>query len=288
MKTKRLCRSFALVIGLSGCGDKPHPAPVADYLSSCDMADAGCKPASEKRTTIPYECMTDEQAADFNNPLVSTIQAFEDDTFFPDRTRAISGGASLETLGQLPYTYACLDTQAGDLFELLGGNSTSETGGLRIDPVDNKAFHSTMIQKVRRANLEIPAIPVVAKEEWNKMFSTLDIAPKRNKGQVLVEVAFVPAAGARYRVPNIELRCEAAEAIAYRVDGKWTTDATQTSGDGLALLINVNSADELGLLVDWHYLNHAFDNPTAEVGPERVYAISGGITYLAFQPPTVN
>lgn len=274
-----------LTVALAACGDKGHPEPLEDYLESCGAADAGCSQGSqaEGRSEIPYECITEEQAADFDKPLTSVIEAFENDTFFPDSTRPISGTAALKTLGQIPFTFACLETEAGERFDLLGGNSTDEAGGLRIDPVGHDAFKPTMIQKVRRSDLELPAIPVVATEEWDDIFDDLSIRPKKNKGQVLVEVAFVPAPGARYRQSMIEIRSAAAEAVAYRVGGEWTTEATETGGDGLALLVNVTAEDGLGLLLPWSYVNHARGN-FPEEGHESMYAIKGGITYLAFQP----
>jgi hypothetical protein len=228
--------------------------------------------------------MSDEQAAKYDNPLVSVIEAFDSDEFIPENTRPISGTAQLKTLGQAPFTFACLTTEAGERFELLGGNSTDEAGGLRIDPVGHDAFYPTMIQKVRRANWELPAIPVVGKEEFETIFSTLDIRPKKRRGQVLVEVAYVPAVGARYRIPDIEIRSAAAEAIAYRIGSEWTTDATRTSGEGLALLINVAAGNELGVLLNWHYVNHAYEDPPVELGPESLYSVNGAITYLAFSP----
>jgi hypothetical protein len=52
----------------------------------------------------------------------------------------------------------------------------------------------------------------------------------------------------------------------------------------LALLINVAAGNELGVLLNWHYVNHAYEDPPVELGPESLYSVNGAITYLAFSP----
>lgn len=279
----RFLSIVAFALGCVGCSDHSHPAALEDHLASCDGVDAGCADGTPPRAAVSYECMSEERAAEFDNPLVSVIEAFENDEFFPYNTKPISGAARLMTLGELPFSFACLSTEAGHRFELRGGNSRSgDDGGLRIDPVGHDAFKPTLIQKVVRTDVEIPAIPVVATEDFDRIFASLGIRPRKNRGQIVVEVV-QPMAGVAYRIPNVEIRCAAAEAIAYRTDGEWTTELDRTGGDGLALLINVPADEDLGALVDWSYINHAFADARVDE-LERVYAIQGGITYLSFFP----
>jgi hypothetical protein len=201
----------------------------------------------------------------------------------------VGGAARLLTLGRLPLTWACTEAEAGATFELLGGLADdADGGGVRIDPLDHDEFYPTMIQRMDRAGRSYMVIPVFGTNEIDGIFADLDVAMDPNKGQVLMEAVYVPSAGERHRLSGIEFESGAAETVAYRTAEGWSTDVNETSLDGLALLINVNSADNLGLSVDWHYTDHSKSEPEAIKGEAKLYSISGGVTYLAMTPEGFN
>lgn len=279
---------------VTGCGDPGHPDLLGDYHETPCKRDAGvdaggCGPRltapSGGGPIIEFSCLSDEQLEEYDDPLISTVQAFQDDTFYPHLTKPIGGPSAIKTLGRESFSWACTSAEASEPFELLGGSTATEDGGsLRVDPVGHDEFYPTMVRVRRASSSSLPAIPVVGSNELEQIFSTLDVELNPKKGQVLVEVARVEfSADERIRVPGVRISSAGAEAVAYRVGGEWTTDADATTETGLALLINVNSGEDLGIQVDWNYT--MTNDPEAVDHKEKVYSITGGITYVALSPP---
>lgn len=277
-----------LVSAACGSGNE-HPELIGDFQTANDgcQADAGgdcsVQGAASQPAAASHECMSEQQASEYDDPLTSVVEAFETDSFYPQNTKPVTGEVLLRTLGRLPRTWACTTTEAGAPFELYGGDEDGEGGGLRIDPVDHEEFYPTMLQKIQRAGRSYSVVPVVGKDELDGIFADLDVARDPEKGQILVEFAIVTSLGERHRVDGIRLQSGGAGAVAYRDRDTWSTEVDRTTVDGLALLVNVNSADDFGLRIDAHYED--VDTPDATAQPlEDLYSITGGITYLAVTP----
>ncbi len=278
-------------LALLGCGAEDEHAPFLDEdvvdVEDCDAGSCAGEATGASARPRPVDetgagevpCLTEEQASEFDDPLLGTVRRFASDFFNPWDTISASGKAEIRVEAELDGFLACASSSQSGSFELYGGQSRS--GPIVIRPVGEANFVSSVVQLAPRAGDTLDALPVFGLTDVMDMFEQLDTQPVNGRGQIVLEFAAVWG-GERVRYADVEVTSSAGE-VAYRVDGEWTFDGETTGPDGLAMIVNTNAADGMGAGLNLSYVYHAAD-PDNVVRLDDVRAVSDAVTYIAVEP----
>jgi hypothetical protein len=226
-------------------------------------------------------CLSEEKAAEFEEePLTATLKRFSTDYFDIRFLKGVSGKADVYAESREAGFIACTETE-GAYFELLGG--ATSVGPLIIAPQDPESanYWPTVLQQSHRHNQNLREIPVFGKDEMETIFDDVGIEPDPERGHIVVEFVFVQDSE-RLRQNAIELRTLSG-AVAYRNADEWSRDLEQTTGDGLAVALNVGALGGLGSKVDLRYVVDP-QNSDQEITIPSVVVARGAVTYVALTP----
>jgi len=207
----------------------------------------------------------------------------------PTNLDPFSGTAQIYARSQVLNSFSCTRADGSNVFELEA--PTDEPGPMRIQPAaSNGSFHPTLLNRVEFQELPI-RVPVFAPVIIDQIVEDLGVELDETKGTVIIEVleppGFFDVAGldaglavpARPRHAGSSFDVDDAELVAYRVDGYWKTNVSETSAEGLAVIVNVPASVGLGsqfLAVQEEAEGSRLDR--------HLWAAAGAVTFAAMPP----
>jgi hypothetical protein len=237
-------------------GSAPTPERDDAYLSLC------AEPSDD-------DVVASASLGMFSNAIDPTdLLGFTDTAAIYGRSRA--GGA-----------LTCTEVNGSRQFNLT--NPTGDPGPMRVQPVGVGAdFAATLLNLVDYEELPL-RIPVFSRVVINDLFDDIGLDRDLDLGTIVIEVLEPPGFfgnETRPRHAGSGFTLDAAEIVAYRVNGRWTLDAEATSDEGLAALVNVPGAPGLGRQV-----RVVQKEEDGDASLDRyLWTASGTITFAAMPP----
>lgn len=238
----------------------------------CAPSRAGSPSGSTEVGAFLERCLEDQEG----EPVGATLGTFGPN-FDPTDLDAFRGRAEVYGIAETSGKYACSVVSNGAQFELFG--AAVADGPLRIDP-SGGALYSTLLNHVDFQDLPLK-IPVFTSEHIDALYEDLGAERDLKKGTIVIEVQAPPGlfTDGRARHAGARFTASDAEQVAYLVEGRWQ-EVEQTSEAGLAALINVKAAPELGTRVK--VVQEGEDGSTLE---RQLWSAEGAITFaLLFNP----
>lgn len=207
----------------------------------------------------------------------------------PTNLDVFSGTAQIYARSRALNSFSCTRADGSNLFEL--EDPSNDPGPMRIQPAaGNGSFYATLLNRVEFQELPIQ-VPVFAPIILDQVVEDLGVELDETKGTVVIEVLEPPgffdiagfdaglAVPARPRHAGSSFDAADAEVVAYRVDGYWRTDVSETSTEGLAVIVNVPAS--VGLGSQFLAVQEEAEGSSLE---RHLWAAAGAITFAAMPP----